>query len=178
MHAPQLFTDFVFADFLVTYTPNVSRVVFQSVSYVIPTRDKTSPDAPCSPKLIPWFVSDVTPADFAALVASLSDATFFPAPPEDDAAARATSVAHLEAMVARWQAYLADGTFALAVARDTPLGPPRADAGVVAAAGFWTQPWPYWDMRLRAPELWTGLRDSGLVIFKVRRGAMRSAGHG
>lgn len=29
--AAQLFTDFVFADFLVTYTPYVSRVVFQSV---------------------------------------------------------------------------------------------------------------------------------------------------
>jgi hypothetical protein len=176
MYAPQLFTDFVFADFLVTYTPNVSRVVFQSVAS--PLRNETRPDARGSPKLIPWFVSDVTPADFAAPVASLSDAAFFPAPPEDDAAARETSVAHLEAMVARWQAYLADGTFALAVARDTPLGPPRADAAVVEAAGFWTQPWPYWDMRLRAPELWAGLRDSGLVIFKVRRGAGRGAGHG
>jgi hypothetical protein len=172
----QLFTDFVFADFLVTYTPNVSRVVFQSVSCVLPTRNETRPDARGSPKLIPWFVSDVTPADFATLVGSLSDAAFFPPPPEGED--RAAAVADLEAMVARWQAYLADGTFALSVARDTPLGPPRADAAVVEAAGFWTQPWPYWDMRLRAPELWTGLRDSGLVIFKVRRGAMCGAEHG
>lgn len=28
----KLFTDFVFADFLVTYTPYVSKVVFQYVS--------------------------------------------------------------------------------------------------------------------------------------------------
>jgi hypothetical protein len=122
-----------------------------------------------SPKLIPWFVSDVTPPDFDSLVTSLADEAFFPPPPEDDAAARATSVEHLKEMVERWQTYLADGTFALAVDRHTPLGPSTSThADAIKKAGFWTQPWPYWDMQTLAPEFWETLKDSGLVIFKVR----------
>jgi damage-control phosphatase, subfamily III len=68
---------------------------------------------------------------------------------------------HLERAIARWNAYLADGTFALSVSRDAPIG--AADERV----DFWTSPWPYWDMRLRAPNLWEALSESGLVIFKV-----------
>lgn len=33
---------------------------------------------------------------------------------------------------------------------------------------FWTEPWPYWNMKERANQLWSWLRDSDLVIFKVR----------
>ncbi|KAI0063016.1 DUF89 domain-containing protein [Artomyces pyxidatus] len=133
----ELFTDFVFADFLVTYTPYVSRVVFH-------------------PKSIPWFVSDVTPPDFASTPSSLLSPTFFPSP----SSTPSPSQAHLHQMVTRWQGYLTDGTFALSVPLDTPLGAPRDDLD------FWTSPWPYWDLREHAPVLWENLKESGLVVFK------------
>ena len=34
--------------------------------------------SPVSPKLIPWFVSDVTPPDFKSTITSLLSPTFFP----------------------------------------------------------------------------------------------------
>jgi len=124
----ELFTDLVFADFLVSHTPYISKVVFH-------------------PKSVPWFVSDVTPPDFAALL----DATSLPSGPGPE---------HLERAVARWNAYLADGTFALSVPRDASIGVPDE------MVNFWTSPWPYWEMRSRAPKLWDTLCGSGLVIFK------------
>ncbi|KAF8486937.1 DUF89 domain-containing protein [Russula ochroleuca] len=124
----ELFTDLIFADFLVSHTPFVSKVVFH-------------------PKSIPWFVSDVTPPDFAALL----DVTSLPLGPASE---------QLERAVARWNAYLADGTFALSVPRDAAIG---AQDEIV---NFWTSPWPYWDIRLRAPKVWDALCGSGLVIFK------------
>jgi len=126
----ELFTDLVFADFLVSHTPYVSKVVFH-------------------PKNIPWFVSDVTPPDFAALL----DPSALPRGPE-------VLREHLEQAITRWNGYLASGTFALSVARDAPIGASNE------AFNFWTSPWPYWDMRVRAPGVWSTLSDSGLVIFK------------
>jgi len=133
----QLFTDFLFAGFSVTYTPYVSRVVFH-------------------PKLIPWFVSDVTPPDFASMLSSLLSPTFFPTP----SSTLSPSQGHLHSLVTRWSTYLSDGTFALSVPPDTPFGAHNE------MADFWTTPWPYWDMREHARTLWESLRDSGLVIFK------------
>jgi hypothetical protein len=94
-------------------------------------------------------VSDVTPPDFAALL----DLSALPRGPAPE---------HLERAIARWNGYLADGTFALSVARDAPIG--ASDE----AFNFWTSPWPYWDMQTHALGVWNTLRDSGLVIFKVK----------
>jgi hypothetical protein len=94
-------------------------------------------------------VSDVTPPDFAALL-------------NPSALPRGPAPEHLERAIARWNGYLASGTFALSVARDSPIG--ASDE----AFNFWTSPWPYWDMRVRAPGIWNALCDSGLVILKVR----------
>ncbi|KAH9003903.1 DUF89 domain-containing protein [Lactarius hatsudake] len=143
MPRPHLFTDLVFADFLVSHTPYVSKVVFQSVlSSIIPLRTKKvtflhSPPDFGSPKSIPWFVSDVTPSDFAALL----DPSALPPGPAPE---------HLERAIVRWNGYLASGTFALSVARDAPIG--ASDE----VFNFWTSPWPYWDMRVRAPGVLTG----------------------
>ncbi|KAI1790587.1 hypothetical protein LXA43DRAFT_1015926 [Ganoderma leucocontextum] len=141
----ELFTDFVFADFLVTYTPYVSKVVFH-------------------PKLIPWFVSDVTPPDFKSTTASLLSPTFFPedATPESAPANSASqeSRGRLYTMVKRWESYIESGVFSLSVPRDYPLG--ASDA----KTNFWTSPFPYWNMKELAPELHADLRDSSLVIFK------------
>ncbi|KAF9219362.1 DUF89 domain-containing protein [Gyrodon lividus] len=137
----RLFTDLVFADFLVTYTPYFSKVIFH-------------------PKLFPWFVSDVTPGDFAITITSLLSATFFPAastvPPE--------SAAHLEYMVKRWRWYLEQGTFVLST-NINEVDNERVDGEDLAK--FWTGPWPYWNMRERSGQLWRWLHSSDLVIFKV-----------
>ncbi|OJT12344.1 Protein-glutamate O-methyltransferase [Trametes pubescens] len=141
----ELFTDFVFADFLVTYTPYASKVVFH-------------------PKLIPWFVSDVTPPDFRSTTKSLLSPSFFPqeATPEGAPATDSSeeSRAHLYKMVKRWESYIDSGVFALSVPIDSPLG--ASDK----KANFWTTPYPYWNMKELAPELHKSLSDSSLVIFK------------
>ncbi|GAB1525407.1 Hairy/enhancer-of-split with YRPW motif protein 2 [Rhizoctonia solani] len=86
----ELFTDLVFADFLITFTPYASKAVFH-------------------PKPIPWFVSDVTPRDWDAIFRALKDPDFF--------TMLDPSMAHpnaLKKMVERWEAYTQTGLFALA----------------------------------------------------------------
>ena len=44
-----------------------------------------------------------------------------------------------------------------------------ADPGVVHShelANFWTSPYPYWNMKELAPELYAHMQESSLVIFK------------
>jgi damage-control phosphatase, subfamily III len=101
-----------------------------------------------SPKSIPWFVSDVTPPDFAALL----DTSSLPRGPTPE---------NLERTIARWNTYLANGTFSLSVPTYSAIGMPDE------RVNFWTSPWPYWNLRLRAPKVWNALSESGLVIFKV-----------
>ncbi|KAF8343221.1 DUF89 domain-containing protein [Amanita rubescens] len=153
--------DNVFADFLVTFTPFVEKVVFQYVP--CPLHHSFSPThAERSPKLIPWFVSDVTPPDFLATFASLRSArAFF----EIDGSSESESVEHLDRMVSRWQKYLDDGTFSLSVPLDRAFG--DANSNQAQDAAFWTSPHPYWDIQTRTPGLYESLKTSDLVIFKV-----------
>lgn len=117
---------------------------------------------PLSPKLIPWFVSDVTPPDFAATFESLKHApSFF----EIKEASAIPSVDHLNKMVTRWKKYLDEGLFSLYVPLDTSLGDASTAQGQDAA--FWTSMYPYWDMETHAPRLYTNLKSSDLVVFKV-----------
>ncbi|KAF8438602.1 DUF89 domain-containing protein [Boletus edulis BED1] len=136
----ELFTDLVFADFLVTYTPYFSKVVFH-------------------PKLFPWFVSDVTPTDFESTITSLLSTTFFPETLLPDT----RSTAHLQEMVMRWRSYLEQGTFVLST-DITEVNGQKVDGK--AMVKFWTEPWPYWNMKERASQLWGWLHDSDLVVFK------------
>ncbi|TFY63917.1 hypothetical protein EVJ58_g2950 [Rhodofomes roseus] len=133
--------DLVFADFLVTYTPFVSKVVFH-------------------PKLIPWFVSDVTPPDFKSTISSLLSPTFFPgSEPETQTSSLAASA-------------LAQNPTTVSTPKELPesrqhlkdMVTRRSD--VVVKADFWTSPYPYWNMKDLAPGVFDTLKDSGLVIFK------------
>ncbi|KAJ1300582.1 hypothetical protein OPQ81_002236 [Rhizoctonia solani] len=85
----ELFTDLVFADFLITFTPYASSAVFH-------------------PKPIPWFVSDVTPRDWDAIFHALKDPSFF--------TTLDPSMTHRESlkrMVKRWETYVQTGVFTL-----------------------------------------------------------------
>lgn len=114
-----------------------------------------------SAKLFPWFVSDVTPADFEGTITSLLSTTFFPGPPFPDIKSRD----HLGQMVARWRSYLEQGIFTLCTDL-AAVDDQKVDAQ--ALTKFWTEPYPYWDMKQRAGQLWEWLHTSDLVIFKVR----------
>ncbi|KAG8744792.1 hypothetical protein FRC10_009440 [Ceratobasidium sp. 414] len=85
----ELFTDLVFADFLVTYTPFANKAVFH-------------------PKPIPWFVSDVTPRDFSSIFGALADQTFFTTLDKSSMQPEA-----LTKMLTRWEDHVKKGVFAL-----------------------------------------------------------------
>jgi len=135
----ELFTDLVFADFLVTFTPYASTVYFH-------------------PKDIPWFVSDVTPSDFKDTFEFLLDPSFFNTSADT---AHTPNFGHLKHMVSRWRNYVDQGIFKLSVPIETPLG-----GGGTEGASFWSTPWPYWNMESLAPKIFQTLKLSNLVIFK------------
>lgn len=124
-----------------------------------------------SPKLIPWFVSDVLPPDFTETFSLLADPATFaspspsPAPDASPAEILQESYEHLASMVKRWQTYVDEGVFKLSVPLDTPLGG-GGEKG--RKAEFWTTPYPYWEMETLDGQLVEELKKSGLVIFKVR----------
>jgi damage-control phosphatase, subfamily III len=113
---------------------------------------------PSSSKMIPWFVSDVTPPDFKSTIPSLLSETFFSS---SDAPSDPKQHDYLRQMVTRWQSYLDSGVFELSVPIDSALGDSHAKGD------FWTGPWAYWDLQAQAPDLWEDLKTSSLVIFKV-----------
>ncbi|EIW76695.1 DUF89 domain-containing protein [Coniophora puteana RWD-64-598 SS2] len=131
----ELFTDFVLADFFVTYTPYFSKIIFH-------------------PKLMPWFVSDVNPADFDETIKSMEADAFFAHAPSLEAKE------NLARMVSRWKKYIEDGTFTLATRmRDS-------NEDFIQMTKYWTAPWPYWNMEAQGPKAWDWLSKSELVIFK------------
>ena len=99
----------------------------------------------------------MTPPDFFALFTALEMPGFFLADAPSDLASE-----QLAMLVRRWRGYVEDGTFTLSVPKDTPLG--KSDA----MFDFWTEAYPYWYMQEQAPTLFDSLRESGLVILKVR----------
>ncbi|KPV72089.1 uncharacterized protein RHOBADRAFT_48988 [Rhodotorula graminis WP1] len=134
----ELYTDLVLADWLVTLSPYVSEVVFH-------------------PKLIPWFVSDVQPHDFALLLDSLNDPAFFPAAAGLSDADRDA----LKAVGARWRKYVDEGKFRLSVPLDLKMGDQGGEV-----ADFWTSCHPFSALPAQAPELLNDLQQGSLSIWK------------
>ncbi|OBT52615.1 hypothetical protein VE04_06034, partial [Pseudogymnoascus sp. 24MN13] len=108
------------------------------------------------PKSIPWFVSDVVPADFAALLSALHDPrAFFETASEEEeregttpAPLAATTSAAREALFAHTAGLLAEGALRV-----------RPNA-------FWTAGGSFWRIPTSAPRLYEDLRESTLVVFK------------
>ena len=107
------------------------------------------------PKSIPWFVSDVVPADFAALLNALADPqSFYSTPSEDETHQGKTpaplsqkEVNELSFLFEQWSGFHQEGWLMLRPNR------------------FWTEGGSYW----RLPgdtRLFEDLRGSELVIFK------------
>lgn len=104
------------------------------------------------PKTIPWFVSDVIPADFAELLNALNDAQRFYTQ-EDDQGKKGDPLSeedlgNLEFLFERWSGYHAEGQL------------------VIRPHRFWTEGGSYRRLPFSAPELFEDLKESELVIFK------------
>lgn len=108
------------------------------------------------PKSIPWFVSDVLPSDFAALLNALADSqTFYTTPSDDEKhagknpeALSEKEVAELSFLFERWSGFHAEGQLVLRPNR------------------FWTEAGSYWRLPQTEPRLYEDLKESELVVFK------------
>lgn len=108
------------------------------------------------PKSIPWFVSDVLPADFTALLNALSDPqSFYMTPSEEDRnAGREPKVlsekeaSELSFLFQHWSGFHQEGKL--------PIRPNL----------FWTSAGSYWRIPGTEVDLYNDLKESELVIFK------------
>lgn len=108
------------------------------------------------PKNIPWFVSDVLPADFAALLSALHNPkSFFETASEQEerndvkpAPLSETETDDLNFLFSEWSQFHAEGQLYM-----------RSNA-------FWTEGGSFWRLPTSAPRLYEDLKESELVIFK------------
>ena len=108
------------------------------------------------PKSIPWFVSDVIPADFAALLSALADPqTFYQNISDDDHHSERTpkllseeDESNLQFLFTRWSGFHQDGKL------------------IIRPNRFWTQAGGYWRLPTGDSRLFEDLKQSELVIFK------------
>ena len=108
------------------------------------------------PKSIPWFVSDVLPQDFAALIQALADPQSFYSALSDDAEKSGTKtpplseteVENLQFLFQHWSTFHAEGQL------------------VLRPNNFWTAGGSFWRLPKTEPELAEDLKQSELVIFK------------
>ncbi len=108
------------------------------------------------PKSIPWFVSDVLPADFSALLNALADPqSFFSSPSEEDVlearkpeALAEKEVSELSFLFQHWSTFQQEGQL------------------LIRPNLFWTSAASYWRLPGLEPDLHKDLKESQLVIFK------------
>jgi len=108
------------------------------------------------PKSIPWFVSDVLPSDFSALLNAISDPkTFFETQSEEEklqdktpAPLAGTEEEDLKFVFQHWAQAHADGQLIMRPHR------------------YWTRGGSFWRLPKEAPELHEDLKPAQLVIFK------------
>ena len=108
------------------------------------------------PKTIPWFVSDVTPQDFTALINALGDPqSFFTRQSDDEKhtdsqppSLSEQEIQDLQFLRNHLAGFLAEGQISI-----------RPNV-------FWTTADSFWRLPTRAPLLFADLKESELVIFK------------
>ena|SRR5438034_975323 len=104
------------------------------------------------PKSIPWFVSDVIPKDFGDLVSALADPQAFFNTTEDNGntqdALSEQEVHCLKLLFRQWSKLHEDGRL------------------IIRPNRFWTNAGSYWRLPQEAPELYSDLQESEVVIFK------------
>ncbi|KAL9008589.1 MAG: hypothetical protein Q9173_006301 [Seirophora scorigena] len=108
------------------------------------------------PKSIPWFVSDVLPADFVSLLNALADPqAFYSTPAEDENESQKNppplsedETSKLLFLFQHWSTLHQEGQITI-----------RPNL-------FWTGPGSYWRLPKTAPSLYEDLKESELVIFK------------
>ena len=105
------------------------------------------------PKSIPWFVSDVIPADFAALLSALANPQGFYSTPDDHTGQVSEPLSQKELsdlsfLFQHWAGFHAEGQLRL-----------RPNL-------FWTSGHSYWHLPQAEPRLYEDLKESELVIFK------------
>ncbi|OJJ64915.1 hypothetical protein ASPSYDRAFT_84901 [Aspergillus sydowii CBS 593.65] len=104
------------------------------------------------PKLIPWFVSDVVPQDFADLIQALADPqSFYTASDDSEREKTPLSDKELEEvkfLFDQWSNFHAEGKL------------------IIRPHPFWTMGGSYWRLPHVAPELFEDLKESELVLFK------------
>ena len=108
------------------------------------------------PKSIPWFVSDVLPADFASLLNALADPQALYATPSDSASDTDGVSAPLSDQEASELSFLFEHWSSLHREGQLTIRPNL----------FWTGPGSYWRLPQSAPDLYEDLKESELVIFK------------
>ncbi|EHK96648.1 putative UPF0364 protein [Glarea lozoyensis 74030] len=108
------------------------------------------------PKSIPWFVSDVLPGDFAALLNALADPQPFYSTPSDEEKNNEVTpkqltqkeVDELSFLFQNWSGFHQEGQLRLRSNR------------------FWTEGGSFWRLPSTAPRLHEDLKESELIIFK------------
>ncbi|KAF2273810.1 DUF89-domain-containing protein [Westerdykella ornata] len=108
------------------------------------------------PKSIPWFVSDVLPQDFAALISALADPQKFYSTLSDDDKHSGSApsplsepeVSNLKFLFEHWSRFHAEGQL------------------VLRPNTFWTAGGSFWRLPKTEPSLLEDLKESELVIFK------------
>ena len=105
------------------------------------------------PKSIPWFVSDVIPADFAALLSTLANPQDFYSTPDEH-------TGHVPEPLSEKES--ADLSFLF-----QHLAGFHAEGQLLLRPNlFWTSAQSYWHLPQAEPRLYEDLKESELVIFK------------
>jgi damage-control phosphatase, subfamily III len=99
------------------------------------------------PKSIPWFVSDVMPADFAALLQTMADPQGFFGSSEDGKITD-KQIEDVKFLFQEWATFHSEGQL------------------VIRPNRYWTAGGSFWRLPYEAKQLYEDLKESKLVIFK------------
>ena len=109
------------------------------------------------PKSIPWFVSDVTPPDWGALINAMRDPqSFFTASSDSGEGDEGKAAANLTGQEEE------DMNFVF----QHLAGLHEEGKMVMRGSEVWTGPGSFWRLKAEEPGLWEDLRSSEMVVFK------------